>query len=136
VNLAIRFALALYPRWWRRRYGREMEALLEDSGAGWAALFDLARGALFVRIRDIGGSMRISTLNGWQRLFVVITTFWVAVGVWQVAVILSAMKLTITSVGAVLTAVLATWAAPLVVLYVAGVAIAWVRSGFSSAKPQ
>ncbi|HSP67895.1 MAG TPA: hypothetical protein VLN48_09220, partial [Bryobacteraceae bacterium] len=34
------------PAWWRRRYGRELEALLEDSGSGWRDVWDLFRGAM------------------------------------------------------------------------------------------
>ena len=60
MRTAIRFALALYPRWWRRRYEREMEALLEESGAGWGAAFDLARGALAVHMGYLGGRIRLS----------------------------------------------------------------------------
>lgn len=50
MKTAIRLALALYPRSWRRRYEGEMHALLEDSGAGWQAVFDLVRGALAARM--------------------------------------------------------------------------------------
>jgi hypothetical protein len=63
VKTAIRLALALYPRWWRHRYEREMEALLEDSNAGWASALDIVRAAIVVRIRDVGGSMILRGLN-------------------------------------------------------------------------
>ena len=38
--------LWLYPRAWRRRYGEEMEALLEETRPTAAAVMDLLRGAL------------------------------------------------------------------------------------------
>jgi hypothetical protein len=46
-----RRALALYPLAYRRRYGAEMEALVEDSGASLAVAADLARGALGAHLR-------------------------------------------------------------------------------------
>jgi hypothetical protein len=50
-----RLALALYPLAYRRRYGEEMEALLEDSGASPRAVADLARGALRAHLRPEPG---------------------------------------------------------------------------------
>lgn len=46
-----RAALRLYPRWWRRRYGAELQALVEDLGDRPGMAADLARGALSVRLR-------------------------------------------------------------------------------------
>jgi hypothetical protein len=46
-----RLAPALYPLAWRRRYGAEMEALVEDSGASPRAVADLARGAVRAHLR-------------------------------------------------------------------------------------
>ncbi len=46
-----RLALALYPFAYRRRYGEEMEALLEDSGASPYAVADLLRGAVRAHLR-------------------------------------------------------------------------------------
>jgi hypothetical protein len=46
-----RLALALYPLAYRRRYGDEMAALIEDSGASPRAVADLARGALRAHLR-------------------------------------------------------------------------------------
>jgi hypothetical protein len=43
--------LALYPEAWRRRYGAEMDALLEDAPPGPRALADLARGAVVAHLR-------------------------------------------------------------------------------------
>ena len=30
MKRVLRFLIYLYPAWWRRRYGRELEALLEE----------------------------------------------------------------------------------------------------------
>lgn len=38
--------LSLYPAWWRRRYGAEAAAVLEQTLPGLRATFDLLRGAL------------------------------------------------------------------------------------------
>jgi hypothetical protein len=46
-----RLALKLYPLAWRRRYGDEMEALVEDAGASPRAVADLARGAVRAHLR-------------------------------------------------------------------------------------
>jgi len=45
MKRVLRFLIYLYPAWWRRRYGRELEALLEDSGSRWRDVWDLFRGA-------------------------------------------------------------------------------------------
>jgi hypothetical protein len=46
-----RLALALYPLAYRRRYGEEMAALVEDHGASPRAVVDLARGAVSAHVR-------------------------------------------------------------------------------------
>jgi hypothetical protein len=46
-----RLALALYPLAYRRRYGEEIEALVEDAGASPRAVADLARGAVRAHLR-------------------------------------------------------------------------------------
>ena len=46
------WAARLYPSRWRRRYGTEFGALLEESGAGWVAMADVLRGALAMRMRS------------------------------------------------------------------------------------
>ncbi len=46
-----RLALALYPLAYRRRYGAEMAALVDDQGASPRAAADLARGALRAHLR-------------------------------------------------------------------------------------
>ena len=46
MKRVLRFLIYLYPAWWRRRYGRELEALLEDSGSRWRDVWDLLRGAI------------------------------------------------------------------------------------------
>ena len=45
------FLIYLYPAWWRGRYGRELEALLEDSGSRWRDVWDLFRGAMEMRMQ-------------------------------------------------------------------------------------
>jgi hypothetical protein len=45
----VRFLIRLYPAWWRRRYGGEMEALLEDSGS--CDAWDLFRGAMEIQMK-------------------------------------------------------------------------------------
>ncbi len=49
---ALRWAARLYPAPWRRRYGAEFSALLEESGGGWRAFADVLKGALTMRIRS------------------------------------------------------------------------------------
>jgi hypothetical protein len=46
-----RLALSLYPLAYRRRYGDEMAALVEDTGASPRAVADLARGAVRAHLR-------------------------------------------------------------------------------------
>jgi hypothetical protein len=46
-----RLALGLYPHAYRRRYGEEMAALLEDSPVSGATVADLVRGAARARLR-------------------------------------------------------------------------------------
>ncbi len=53
-----RLALALYPLAHRRRYGEEMEALIEDSGSSPGAVADLLRGALRAHLRPAPGVER------------------------------------------------------------------------------
>lgn len=64
MKWAIRLALALYPRWWRRRYGGELEALIEDSRTGWSGVFDIARGAFIMQIKDFGTIPLLAALIG------------------------------------------------------------------------
>jgi len=45
----MKFLIKLYPAWWRQRYGKEMEALLEDSGS--RAAWDLFRGAMEMQMK-------------------------------------------------------------------------------------
>jgi uncharacterized protein involved in exopolysaccharide biosynthesis len=53
LKWAIRLALGLYPQWWRRRYGRELEALVEDSATAWSDVFDIARGAFVMQSKNL-----------------------------------------------------------------------------------
>ena len=49
MKRVVRFLIRLYPAWWRRRYGKELEALLEDSGSRDA--WDLFRGAMEIQMK-------------------------------------------------------------------------------------
>ena len=50
-----RALLALYPQAWRRRYGDELAALLEDDPPGPRATVDLVRGALMAHLHPLPG---------------------------------------------------------------------------------
>jgi hypothetical protein len=50
MKRVLRAIYRLYPRWWWRRYGDELEALVEDAGAAWTTIANLAVGALVVRL--------------------------------------------------------------------------------------
>jgi hypothetical protein len=41
----------LYPAWWRSRYGKELEALLEDAGTSPCDAWDLFRGAMEMQMK-------------------------------------------------------------------------------------
>lgn len=45
--------LAIYPFAYRQRYGEEMRALLDDTGADARAVLDLGRGALVAHLRPV-----------------------------------------------------------------------------------
>lgn len=45
-----RWAARLYPPAWRARYGDELDALIEDAGAGWRDLGDVLKGAFRMHI--------------------------------------------------------------------------------------
>lgn len=46
-----RVVARMYPNSWRKRYGAELEALLEDSQLGWKDLADLAGGGLTMHFK-------------------------------------------------------------------------------------
>lgn len=54
---AISWAALLYPIAWRKRYGEEFGALLEDSDGGWRAFTDVLKGAIAMQLR-VGGWMK------------------------------------------------------------------------------
>ena len=64
MNWTLRLALRLYPRWWQRRYGRELETLVGDLGSGWAGVFDIARGAFIMQIREFRTIPLLAALVG------------------------------------------------------------------------
>lgn len=52
MKRVLRAVYRLYPRWWWHRYGDELDALVEDAGAAWTAIPNLALGALVIRVRQ------------------------------------------------------------------------------------
>ena len=50
MNKWVRLAAKLYPRGWRRRYGAEFDALLDDTRCGWRDVADVFRGAMMMQI--------------------------------------------------------------------------------------
>ena len=59
----IRFAVRLYPAFWRARYEIEFDALLEDVDLGWRDLFDVLKGAGAMQIRHVGMILVLCPLN-------------------------------------------------------------------------
>ncbi len=48
----MQLAVGLYPLAWRRRYGAEFCALIEDAGPGWRDFWDVVRGALVMQMKS------------------------------------------------------------------------------------
>jgi hypothetical protein len=67
VRRLAELVLALYPFAYRQRYGEEMRALLDETGADARAVLDLGRGALIAHLRpavravDAENRLRLST---------------------------------------------------------------------------
>jgi hypothetical protein len=74
MRTLVRWAARLYPAAWRKRYGVEMDALLEDAGAGGGDLWDIVRGALF---------MQMTSLSFWKILAGCTLAGVLAAGVWS-----------------------------------------------------
>jgi len=51
MNPRVRWAIRCYPAAWRKRYGTEFAALLEDVGPGWRDWWDVTRGGLKMRLK-------------------------------------------------------------------------------------
>src|SRR5215475_1382837 len=49
---AMEWAARLYPARWRRRYGTEFGALLEQAGSGWGEMTDVLKGAVAMHMRS------------------------------------------------------------------------------------
>jgi hypothetical protein len=47
----MRAAARLYPRWWRARYAREFDALLDDVEPGWSEFFNILFGAVNMQMQ-------------------------------------------------------------------------------------
>ena len=60
----VRFAVRLYPSWWRQRYAKELEALLEDVEPGWYELSDVFTGAFRMQIKTLGTIPVVCALAG------------------------------------------------------------------------
>ena len=46
----VRWATRLYPRWWRQRYGAELDALLDDVDLRWRDIGSIVRGGMLMRL--------------------------------------------------------------------------------------
>ena len=68
----------------------------------------------------------MARLNGWWRLWVVVSSAW---AVWWVAIILI-LWFTTNEEGEVLRVLLPVAVVPPVLLYAAGLGVAWIRRGF------
>jgi hypothetical protein len=51
MSVLVRLAVKLYPSAWRRRYERELIALIDDAGADWRCLGDVLIGAVKMRLQ-------------------------------------------------------------------------------------
>jgi len=71
-RLAILIA-RLYPSAWRRRYGQELEALIEDLKPGPTSLLDILKGALTMQIKSNGLKIALFGIAG-----AAIATSWLA----------------------------------------------------------
>ena len=54
MNWFCRLAVRLYPSWWRQRYAREFEALLDDVKPGWREILDVIHGGLTMQTQTLG----------------------------------------------------------------------------------
>src|ERR1035438_9844257 len=77
MKTLVQWAVRLYPAAWRARYGEELDALLEDAGPGGGDLWDIVRGALF---------MRMTSLSFWKILAGCALAGVLAAGIWSVTV--------------------------------------------------
>jgi hypothetical protein len=55
MNRLTRTLIRLYPGGWRKRYGAEFEAMLEQVPPGWSANFDLFKGSIRMQFSQTGG---------------------------------------------------------------------------------
>ena len=49
----------LYPLWWRKRYGDEFNALLDEARPGIGGVLDILKGALAMQFSNPGNPLRI-----------------------------------------------------------------------------
>jgi len=68
-----KWLIRMYPSPWRRRYGKELEALVEDSNAGWRDVSDVLKGAVSMQsVRwpvIVGGCAALGALVGFATSF-------------------------------------------------------------------
>jgi hypothetical protein len=60
----IAWAACLYPAEWRRRYGAEFDALLDDASLQWRDLADVIRGALIMRMTACNSYWKVGAIAG------------------------------------------------------------------------
>ena len=53
MKRAVKLLILLYPAKWRKRYGEEIEALMEDAKPGLRSMFDLFMGAIRAQMRRL-----------------------------------------------------------------------------------
>ena len=101
-----KWLIRMYPSAWRCRYGSELEALIEDSNAGWRDGFDVLKGAVSMQsVRwpvIVGGCAVLGAVGGFAASFLlpqfyisrasVVVTAGVAPGEALAATIRSAMS--------------------------------------------
>lgn len=59
MNHLLNIALRLYPAWWRKRYGDEFDAFLDEARPGIFGVLDILKGALAMRFSNPGNPLRI-----------------------------------------------------------------------------
>ena len=85
------WATRLFPAAWRARYGDEMEALLDDVAPGAGDLWDLVKGALFVRM---------TSLSFWKILAGCTVAGVLAAGIWSVTLPQRYVSTSVVRIGA------------------------------------
>ncbi len=82
----VRWATRLYPRWWRKRYGAELDALLDDIDLRWRDIGSIVRGGMLMRLTQPEPTYAIGEEGKVRRAAPLLL---VAVGALQVGVLLA-----------------------------------------------